>query len=98
MFAEVPLIESEFTSHVEIYSEDNFHCLVNEPEIMECFLALSDNESYQNLPFKNVTENPLNLKHMRDKQYADNDILRLKEKYPECYFTKEMGNVKDLIC
>ena len=62
------------------------------------FFALSDDESCLNLPFENITESPLNIKHMRDKQYADNDLLRLKEKYPERYFTKEIGDVKDLIC
>ena len=61
-------------------------------------MTLSNDESYLNLPFENVTESPLNIKHMRDKQYADNDLLRLKKKYPERYFTKEIGNVKDLIC
>ena len=35
---------------------------------------------------------------MRDEQYKDEKLLKMKEKYPNRYFTKEIGEVKDLIC
>ena len=65
---------------------------------MQCLLATNYDESYLNLPFKNVQENPLNISNMRDKQYACNDIQRWRQKYPERFITKHLGTVTDLIC
>ena len=91
-------INNNISNYIEIINEDNFYCLIDEPEIMDCLFALNDEESYLNLPFQNVDENPLNLEHMRDKQYADENLLKLKRKYPLRYITKEIGRVRDLIC
>ena len=62
MFAEIPILELENTNHIEILNEDNFYSLFEDPVLVDYFLALSDDESYLNLPFKNVRESPLNLK------------------------------------
>ena len=40
-----------------------------ESELMDCLLATNYEESFLNLPFENLEENPLNLPNMRDKQY-----------------------------
>ena len=75
MFAEIPMKEFKNTNHIEILNKDNFYSLVDDPELADCFLAFSDDESYLNLPFETVLESPLNLQHMCDKQYKDKLLL-----------------------
>ena len=58
----MPIFEFKNTNQIEILNEDNFYSLVEDPLLVDCFLALSDDESYLNLPFENVRESPLNLK------------------------------------
>ena len=63
MFAGMPMLEFEHTNHVQILTGDNFYSLFKDPELVDCFLALSDDESYLSLPFENVRESQLNLQH-----------------------------------
>ena len=45
--------ESKYGSiHIGVYNEDNSHCLVDEPELIGCFVVLSDDKSHLNLLFK----------------------------------------------
>ena len=78
--------------------ENSFYSLMDDPELMECLLATNYEESYLNLPFENVEENPLNLSNMRDEQYQCADIQKWREKHPEHFVTNEIGDVQDLIC
>ena len=78
--------------------QDAYYSILEDKELVECFLALPNEECYLNLPFEEVTENPLNLENMREKQYADTELLSRKEKYPDRYITKQIGHVRDLIC
>ena len=71
---------------------------MDDPELMECLLVTNFEESYLNLPFENVEENPLNISNMRDKQYECPDIQKWREKLPEHFITKEIDTVQDLIC
>ena len=35
---------------------------------------------------------------MREKQYADAELLSQNEKHPDQYTTKQIGQLRDLIC
>ena len=75
MFAEIPhKAVCDNSLYNEIFNEDNFQCMVNEPEIMDCLFALSDDKIYLNLRFENLAESPLNIEHICDEQYADNNF------------------------
>ena len=82
--------------------EHSFYSLLDDPELLDCLLAMdyedSFEESFLNLPYENVQENPLNLANMRDKQYECPDIKRWKAKHSKHFITKEIGTVPDLIC
>ena len=82
-----------------VADESNYEqTLLRDREMREFLLHLSDDESYLNLPYEDVTENPLDLQRIRDAQYADDEILRWKDKNPSNFITKEIGDVRDLIC
>ena len=82
--------------------EHSFYSLLDDPELLDCLLSMdyedSFEESFLNLPYENVQENPLNLANMRDKQYECPDIKRWKAKHSKHFITKEIGTVPDLIC
>ena len=59
-------------------------------EIVECLLALTDKESCF-LPFEHEGFNPLDLESIKEEQQKDEDLQRLAEKYPNEYFPMSMG-------
>ena len=52
-------------------NENTYYSILDYKELINCFLALPNEECYINLPLKNIDKNPLNLKNIREKQYAD---------------------------
>jgi hypothetical protein len=46
--------------------QDAYYSILEDKELVDCFLALPNEECYLNLPFEEVTENPLNLENMRE--------------------------------
>jgi transposase InsO family protein len=89
--------ENEEPNRNAVASNAYYSSVLDDREFCECMLALPDEECYLNLPFENVDESPLNLEHMREQQYADESLMKLREKYPRMYQTKEIGSVADLI-
>ena len=98
LFSTITQRDNPNRNTIETKKEHSFYSLMDEPELMDCLLATTYEESYLNLPFENLEENPLNLSNMRDKQYECKDIQRWKEKYPKSFIKKEIGTVPDLIC
>jgi len=93
---EDPIFEPHPSSTVEEVLEDEedaMYMSFGDTEIYECI------DSYLNLPdLDNATENPLNLKWIREMQQADNALLALVQKYPARYIYKQFDDVDDIIC
>ena len=62
----VPLVVPLSTS-LHSKSEDAYHSLLDNPELVECFLTLSNDECYLNLPNIITADSPLNFKTIKDK-------------------------------
>ena len=48
-------------------TQDVYYSILEDTELVDCFLAFPNKECYLNLPFKDITENPLNLENMHEK-------------------------------
>src|SRR5210317_781819 len=62
----------------------------DDPDMVECFAALE--ESYLNLPFENLEENPLNIENIKAEQDSCPELKKELERYPERYITKQLGS------
>ena len=71
--------------------------IVDDYELGECLLNLSDDECYLNLPYEDIEENPLNLQRIRDKQRNDDSIAKWRQKNPDHFKEVQLGSVEDLI-
>jgi len=53
---------------------ENFFSLTEDSEMLKCFTCLPSEECYLNLPDDLVTDNPLDMENIREKQDADNAL------------------------
>ena len=72
---------------------ETYYSLADDPELVECFLTLPNEECYLNFPTTDHEENSLNFENRREKQQADAALFRQKEKYPDHYVDKQIGRV-----
>jgi len=91
---------SNGTSDNTFNNQDEYdlgYCSIfNDPHLVQCFTALE--ESYLNLPFENLDRNPLKISKIKEEQDADQALKRLKEKHPDWFLTKQLGQVHDVTC
>jgi hypothetical protein len=78
-------------------SYENFHSLIDEPELARCFLALPDEECYLNIPNESALDSPLDIQTIHEKQKEDTELLARKQKYSDNYFEKRIGEF-EVIC
>ena len=79
-------------------TQNAFYSMQEDPELVECFVNLPEEDCYLNLP--NVLEDkyPLDMDLIKEKQYADEALIRRKDTYPKQYITKQIGMVRNIIC
>jgi hypothetical protein len=53
---------------------DNFYSLTEDCEMLQCFTCLPSEECYLNLPEDLITDNPLDMENIKDKQDGDNAL------------------------
>jgi hypothetical protein len=66
--------------------------------MLECFVCLPDEECHLNLPDDLVTDNPLDMENIKEKQDADNVLQQHAEKYSDCFLRQQIGTVDDILC
>ncbi len=76
---------------------ENFHSIMDDQELAECFLALPDEECYLNLPNTGAVDSPLDIESIHDNQKDDAELLARAEKQSERYFKKKIGDF-NIIC
>ena len=74
-------------------SEEGYFSLFDDPELVECFLNLPAEDAYLNLPSVNKNENPLNIEYIKENQTKDDELDKWRQKYPERYIFKDIGEV-----
>ena len=85
-------------STVNTNTKDTFYSMLEDPELVECFANLPEEDCYLNLPNVVEDEHPLDMELIKEKQYADETLIIRKDKYPKQYITKQIGTVHDIIC
>ena len=76
---------------------ENFHSILDDPQLAECFLALPDEDCYLNLPNTSAVDSPLDLQTISESQQDDTELLARVEKHAALYFKKKIGDFK-IIC
>jgi len=56
--------------------------------MLECFTCLPSEECYLNLPEDLVTDNPLDMENIKDKQDTDNTLQQTATKYPDRFMRR----------
>jgi hypothetical protein len=74
---------SNSESDVEDTPLDNYFSWTDDKEILEYFTCLPAKECYLNLPDYLVTDNPLDMKNIKEKQDAHNVLQQHAEKYSD---------------
>ena len=91
----------ENTTDKENYSpnaEHAFWSMIEDPEIVECFLNLPLEDCYLNLPNQIEDEHPLDMEVIKERQQADEVLLKRVKAYPNQYLTKQLATVTDILC
>ena len=69
----------------------NFHSILDDPDIAECFLTLPIEEYYLNLPNDSVVESPLDMQTIREKTKRRYGASSSYEQTQRFVFRKEIG-------
>ena len=77
---------------------DNFFSLTEDSEMLECITCLPSEECYLNLPDDLVTDNPLDMENIKEKQEADNALQQHAEKYSDRFLRRRIGKVDNILC
>ena len=77
---------------------DNFFSFTEDSEMLECFACLPSEECYLNLPEDLVTDNPLDMENIKDKQDADHTLQQTATKYSDRFMRRRVGTVDDILC
>ena len=70
--------------------------IFEDPEILDCFLALENDECHF-LPFEHEGFNPLDLRTIQEEQKKDSEFNTLKQKNPEQFKITRMGKDLDIL-
>ena len=57
--------------------------LLENPELVNCFMNLPEEDSYLHLPSVNRDKNPLNMEYVNGEQINDDELAKWQERYPE---------------
>ena len=85
-------------SNVEDTPLDNYFSWTDDQEMLQCFTCLPDEECYLNLPGDLVTDNPLDIENIKEKQDTDDALQHQAEKYPDRFLQQRVGTVDNILC
>jgi hypothetical protein len=94
----VALVTCNLDSNNEETSLDKCFSWTNDREILECFACLTDEKCYLTPPGDMVEDNFLDIENIKQQQDADNELLQLSNKYPECHMHKCINTIDYLLC
>jgi transposase InsO family protein len=77
---------------------DNFYSLTDDSEMLQCFTCLPSEECYLNLPEDLITDNPLDMENIKEKQDADDLLQNQADKYTDRFLRRRIGTVDDILC
>ena len=77
--------------------KDTYYSLLNNLELVECFLTLPNEECYLNLPNTIALESPLNFETIKEKQLEDEELKNWADKYLEQYITKRKCTLPNML-
>ena len=64
----------------------NFHSIMDDPDIAECFVTLPFEECYLNLPNDSAIDSPLDMQTISEKQKEDTELVARMNKHKDLYF------------
>ena len=76
---------------------ENFHSILDDPDIAECFLTLPNEECYLNLPNDSAVDSPLDIQTISEKQKEDTELVVHMNKHKYLYFERKLDGHK-VIC
>ena len=65
---------------------ENFHSIMDDPDIAECFLTLPIEECYLNLPNVGAIDSPLDMQTISESQKEDTQLVARVNKHKDLYF------------
>jgi hypothetical protein len=77
---------------------ESFFSLADDRDMLQCFACLPTEECYLNLPDDLVTDNPLDMENIKEKQDADNALQQNAAKYTDRFMHRRIGTVDDILC
>ena len=77
---------------------ESFFSSADNCEMLQFFTCLPTEECYLNLPDDLVTDNPLNIEHIKEKQDADNVLKQNAAKYSDQFMCCQISTVDDVLC
>ncbi len=85
-------------SNLEDTPLDNYFSWTDDQEMLQCFTCLPDEECYLNFPGDLITDNPLYIENIKEKQDTDDTLQYQAEKYPDCFLQRRVGTVDNILC
>ena len=76
---------------------ENFHSILDDPDIADCFMTLPIEECYLNLPNESAVDSPLDMQTISEKQKENTELVACANKHKELYFEKKLDRHK-VIC
>ena len=76
---------------------ENFHSILDDPDIADCFMTLPIEECYLNLPNESAVDSPLDMQTISEKQKEDTELVARANKHKDLYFEKKLDGHK-VIC
>ena len=69
---------------------ENFFSVMQDAELLECFLTLQEEECFLNLPNTTATDSPLDIQTISERQAKDEELIERVKNYPQYYFEKDI--------
>ena len=69
---------------------ENFFSVMEDAELLECFLTLHEEHCFLNLPNTTATDSPVDIQTISEGQAKDENLISLAKRYPQYYFNKDI--------
>jgi len=76
---------------------ENFHSILDDPDIADFLMTLPTEECYLNLPNESAVDSPLDMQMISKKQKKDTELVVRANKHKDLYFEKKLDRRK-VIC
>ena len=93
----LPLIKGDINS--DSVPLNNHHSWIDDiKEVLECYNCIIKEDCFLNLPSNMDDNKPLDLEAVKEEQANDDTLQARVIKYPDCYLTKRIGKIDNIIC